>query len=266
MNNESIKTQDKNEEFYNKCRNAFRILFQTAKDKNEINFAMALNPEGRGCQAAGWNTAEEANIAFDQYLEFINGGKASPIKVRVALGFYSLISEASGFYEIPKNMLRICEGQSYVLWPFQDIVQKDRDSQKTIAPNANKIMKNLADHAYRIGLIELSEVFKDAFDSDLRNGYAHADYIIWNDGVRLRKRNGGTPRTVGWAEFHELLEKGINFYVILRETIVEAVHSYNPPKIFRGRAGTNEPELNWKIFYDIRTKRFSISCSVGDLK
>lgn len=266
MNNETIKNPGKNQEFYDKCRNVFKKLFETTKEKNEINFAMALNPEFRGCQDAGWNTAEEANIAFDQYLEFINSGEMTPIKARVTLGFYSLISEASGFYEIPKNMLRVYEGKDYVLWPFQDIVQKDKDTGKPIAPNANKIMKNLAEHAYRLGFTDLSEVFRDAFDSDLRNGYAHADYILWNDGIRLRKRNGGTPRIVSWDEFNGLLEKGINFYSILRETIVEAVHSYNPPKIFRGRARINEPELNWKIFFDPETKGFSISCSAGDLK
>lgn len=267
MANENIiEKQDKNQEFYDKCRNAFKKLFETTKEKNEINFVMALNPEFRGCQDAGWNTAEEANIAFDQYLEFINSGEMTPIKARVALGFYSLISEASGFYEIPKNMLRVCEGKDYVLWPFQDIVQKDKDTGKPIAPNANKIMKNLAEHAYGLGFTDLSEVFRDAFDSDLRNGYAHVDYILWNDGIRLRKRNGGTPRIVTWNEFNELLEKGINFYTILRETIIEAVHSYNPPKVFKGRARSNEPELNWKIAFDPVTKSFSISCSVGDLK
>jgi hypothetical protein len=181
MDNENIEIPDKNQEFYDKCRNVFKKLFQTAREKNEINFAMALNPEARGCQDAGWNTAQEANIAFDQYLEFINTKELSPIKARVALGFYSLISEASGFYEIPKNMLRVSEGEDCVLWPFQDIVKKDKDTGKPIAPNANKIMKNLAEHAYRLGFTELSEIFRDAFDSDLRNGYAHADYIIWNE-------------------------------------------------------------------------------------
>ena len=43
-------------------------------------------------------------------------------------------------------------------------------------------------HAYDLQLFELSEVFKEAFDADLRNAVAHADYIIAPDALRIRKK------------------------------------------------------------------------------
>ena len=67
---------------------------------------------------------------------------------------------------------------------------------KSIAPNANKVLGDLGGHSQELGFVEMAEVFRDVFDGDIRNGYAHADYVIWEDGSRSPKRNGGQPRKV----------------------------------------------------------------------
>ncbi len=53
--------------------------------------------------------------ASDEYIAFLNEGELTPLKARIALAFHCHMSEASGFYEIPKNMLRVAEGGSYNL-------------------------------------------------------------------------------------------------------------------------------------------------------
>jgi hypothetical protein len=63
-------------------------------------------------------------------------------------------------------------------------------------------MKDLIGHASDLRLSELAEVLRDAFDPDVRNAVAHADYIIWSDGLRLRRPNGGRPRVIPWDEFY----------------------------------------------------------------
>jgi len=247
-----------NDAFYEKTERAFLNLFEIAKRKNELHFALSLNSEFRGMQDPGWSTADDAQVAFHEYLEFLKEGKLTPLKVRVALAFYCHLAEASGFYEIPKNMMRIVEGERYNMVPFRKLVEKHRHTGNRIAPNANKILRNLAGHAETIGFQELAEVFRDAFDPDLRNGYAHADYIVWSDGVRLRKRNGGFPRVVSYAEFQARFDRGINFFHILRQTVDESISSYNPPKVIRGQLA-DEPEGNWTIHFDPEQKSFSIS-------
>ena len=130
-----------NEIFFEKMERAFRGLFEAAKKKNELHFALSLNPEFRGEQDAGWSTAQDALFAFNFYLETINNLKYNDHKARIGLAFYCHLSEASGFYEIPKNMLRISEGKLYNLWPFKDIVSKHKVTGDIIAPNANKVLK-----------------------------------------------------------------------------------------------------------------------------
>jgi hypothetical protein len=180
------------------------------------------------------------------------------MKCRVALGFYCHIAEASGFYEVPKNMLRLAGGQSHVLWPFMDLVQAHKQTGDRVAPNANKVLKDLAGHAKELGFDELAEVFRDAFDPDVRNGYAHADYIVWNDGLRLPKRNGGYARKISWEEFNAIFERGINFFHILRQVVDECVRSYDPPKTIRAQL-QDEPEMDWTIYFDTKSGAFGIT-------
>ena len=115
-----------NEKFFEKSERAFRDLFDRARAKNELHFALSLNPEFRGEQDTGWSTADDAHIAFNEYLAFLRDGEFTALRARVALAFYCHLAEASGYYEIPKNMLRIVDGRSYNLWPFKDLVEKHR--------------------------------------------------------------------------------------------------------------------------------------------
>ena len=262
-NNLQSALLNENNAFFEKTERAFRDLFDRARGKNELQFAFSLNPEFRGEQDAGWSTADDAHLAFDEYLAFLSQGEFTSLKARVALAFYCHLAEASGYYEIPKNMLRVVEGQSYNMWPFQKLVETHRKTGAIIAPSANKVLRDLAGHATTVGLNELAEVFRDAFDPDIRNAYAHADYIIWKDSLRLRKRNGGVPRKISWPDFQAYFDRGINVFHVLRQLVDEYVSSYHPAKQFRARMAENEPELLWTIHFDPEKGTFGISGGLG---
>ena len=172
---------EENQKYYERLEICLRGLFDRAREANELHFACSLSPEFRGAQDVGWNTAHEAVVAFDEYTKFINEIPFSALKARIALSFYTHLSEASGFYEILKNMLRVAGGEAYSIWPFMRLVEKHKTTGARAAPNANKIIRDLVGHAETIGLSELASCIREAYDPDLRNGYAHADYIIWAD-------------------------------------------------------------------------------------
>src|SRR5882724_10965490 len=118
--------RSENERFYEKADSSLRSLFGAARVRNELHFALSLNPEIRGARDAGWFSAQEVHTAFSDYQGFLQEGESSRLKTRVALGFYCHLAEASGFYEIPKNMLRVAEGQLYNTEPFHDLVEVNR--------------------------------------------------------------------------------------------------------------------------------------------
>jgi hypothetical protein len=200
------------QEYADRCDAAFQELFDAAHAKEEVQFAAALSPEFRGMQDPGWSTAAESMEAIDEYIKLIKDLPPNRMRTRVALSLYSHLSEASGLYEVPKNMLRIASGEDYNLWPFQHLVERaialfsfsvksaklttlgcppfrrrkrHRASGAVIAPNANKVMNDLLGHAAELKLDKFQSAILETFDPDLRNGYAHADYIVWDDGIRV---------------------------------------------------------------------------------
>jgi len=251
--------QDPNQAFFEKAERALRDLFDRAKAAHELHFAMALMPEFRGEQDAGWSTADESVRAYDEFAELVRSLPKTPARVRVVLAFYMHVAEGAGFYEIPKKLLLTIEGRGNNMWPFQNLVERHRASGEIIAPNANQIMKDLIGHASELGLTELAEVFRDAFDPGVRNAVAHADYIIWPDGLRLRRRNGGWPREIPWKDFTSLADRGLNLFAFIRHLSDEYVHSYETPKTIRSRMNKNEPLTDYTIYYQPVTGAFGFT-------
>jgi hypothetical protein len=248
---------DPNQSFYDKAIKALEELFEKAKAAHELHFVMGLMPEFHGAQDAGWNTAEEATIAYDQYTALLKAmNKEDPMRIRIALDFYLHVSEGSGFYEIPKKMLLTIEGKGNNLFPWHHLVKRHEKTGRAIDPNANRIMKDLMGHAFELGLGDLSDVFHHAFDSDLRNAVAHADYIIAPDGLRLRKKNGGWPKELPWNEFDAILSKGLNLFSFIRQIVDGHVKSYDPPKTIRSRLTNNEPFTDYMLYYVPETEAF----------
>jgi hypothetical protein len=248
-----------NQAFYEKAMRALRDLYDKARAKHELHFAMALMPEFRGAQDGGWNTAEEAVYAYDQFVAHIKSlGKDEPIRIRIALALYLQVAEGSGFYEIPKKLMLTVEGKGNNMVPFQNLVKRHQKTGRAIDPNANAIMRDLMGHAFELQLFELSEVFNEAFDSDLRNAIAHADYIIAPNALRIRKKNGGYAREISWAEFDAMFCRGVNLFSFIKQLTDEYVESYDPPKVIKSRLNEREPIVDYTIYYDPKTRAFGL--------
>jgi hypothetical protein len=259
---ETTQEQGSEDSFHYRAEAALAALFSAARERDELHFLLSLTPEMRGTQGPGWNTAREAVTAYREYTAFLSEWSTTGFKTRVALAFYCHLAEAAGLYEVPKNMLRICGGQHHLLWPFRDLVRTHTLTGQRIAPNANKVFQDLAGHAAELGFDALAEVFRDAFDPDLRNGYAHADYVIWGDGIRLPRRNGGYAKVVSWPEFDRLFHRGVRFFGIILRMIDLTMAEYIPPRRFRG-ALANSPDSLWEASYDPATGVFTIRDNVS---
>lgn len=248
-----------NETFFKKTELEFRSLFALAKQKNELHFAFSLTPEFRPYSI---NSVYDFPEVVSEYLDFIVQNKEHPLQPRVALALYSHISEASGFWEIPKNLLSIIDGNKYNLMPFKDLVKKYGNPEGSISPNSNKIMRSLMRYSAELGFNGLGNIFKEAFNAELRNGYAHADYVLFDKGICVGSRYG-KEKIISWDEFTFLINRAINFYEIFMDILRENLNYYSEPKIIKGHLEDNKPEGTWKIHYDIKAG-FSITGGIGD--
>ncbi|TIX85905.1 MAG: hypothetical protein E5V21_02505 [Mesorhizobium sp.] len=239
----------------------FSRLYAFARQMNEMDFVASLGGEFRGMQDAGWSTtitAAEVRGELGEYLSL-----ARPLthkEYRVLLLLYSQLAEAGGVYESIKNVMGVITAVPYNLWPFQKLVRVRKQPSAVIGPNANKTFRDLADSAKAIGMTRLATLLAGAFRDDIRNGVAHADYIIWSDGLRLRRRNGGSVYVVPHEEVLAAVVRGIAFFDILQDHNSTAMSFYNPPKAIVGKFSGNPP-MPWTVHADPVKGTFSISGS-----
>ncbi len=139
-----------------------------------------------GAQDAGWATTITANQVFEEFVAISNSKQpVSRMRLRHILMLYCQLAEAGGIYESLKNMMGVVTLKPYLLWPFKDLVRVRQAPKRVIGPNANATFRDLAVTAKDMGLVRLSSLLELAFRDDIRNGISHADYVIWNDGLRL---------------------------------------------------------------------------------
>lgn len=247
--------------FCNKTAQQLGLLFKFARQMNELDFAGSLSGENRGMQDAGWSTIFTAEQVFEELNERVAEGPVKSLAdMRIILLLYSQLSEAGGVYESLKNMMGIVEAAPYNLWPFRDLVRVKQYPKRVIGPNANATFRDLATHARRIGMTGLSSAFENVFSDDVRNAMYHSDYILWDDGLRLRRRNGGNVTCIEYPEVFDLVGVGLAFFQTLLALSRSAAQSFDPPREIIGRFSANPP-MPYTVGYEAETGTFSISSS-----
>jgi hypothetical protein len=239
----------------------FSYLWAFARQINELDFAASLSGEFRGMQDGGWATTITAHEVFDEISTYTTHARPlSKAEFRVLLFLYCQLAEAGGVYETLKNMMGIVTLKPYLLWPFQDLVRVKQQPSRVIGPNANTTFRDLARTAHAIGMPGLASLLEEAFRDDIRNGLYHADYVIWEDGLRLRRRNGGHAVRLHFDDLNVALTKGIGFFDLHGTYIAQAVRSFHPARTIVGRFSGSFP-APWTIHADPQRHLLSISGS-----
>lgn len=229
-------------EYIHDLNDQLSYLIAFAQATNELDMAGALFQESRGMQDAGWTTTITAYEIFDEMRAL--GSKEEPLttaEYRQFLCLYAQLAEAGGVYEVLSNLMGVIQLKPYNLWPFQDLVSVRENPKRIIGPNANAMFRKLAQTAESIGMTKLASLLEITFRDDIRNGVFHADYIIWNDGLRLRRRNGGNPYSVPHEEVTKAISIGVMFFDIFNQLQQEARQSFRPAKEIIGRFSLNPP-------------------------
>ena len=239
---------------------ALRRLFLESKASDELNFAASLSPEFRPYKQ---NSAVEAQHAFSEYSEFLARSEGESIRPRIALAFYAHLAEASGFWEVVKNLLGVLGGAKFNFMPFSEFTRKYGAAAGSPIPNANKLMRSLVSCAALAGQTDLQSVFARAFDADLRNAYAHADYVLNAQGVIVLSRYG-QERLIQWNELNELLERAVTLYLTLNDIRSEHCRYYSPAREVIGSLSPASREEAWRV--EFSASGMVISCGARMLQ
>lgn len=247
-------------DYINSLNRQLSYLIAFTRSINELDMAGALFQESRGAQDHGWTTTITAYEVFGEMREL--GAKKEPLskaEYRQFLCLYVHLAEAGGIYEVLLNLMGVIQLKPYNLWPFQDLVKVKQVSRRIIGPNANAIFRKLAETATAIGMNKLASLLEITFRDDIRNGISHADYIIWEDGLRLRRRNGGGATLITNNDVFKAFKIGMMFFELFDGLQREARQSFKPARDIIGRFSENQPMLHTVELHE--NGSFSISTS-----
>lgn len=230
-------------ESYSRALNAqLTYLFSFARKINEIDTFAALFLESRGAQDPGWNTTATAFEVFSEMQELaFKGVPLSKSEVRQLLCLYAQLAEAGGVYEGLLNTMQVAQLKPYSQWPFHDLVRVRQRNRAVIGPNANAMFRRLAEVATSIGMSGLAGLLEITFRDDIRNGIAHADYILANEGLRLRRRNGGQAQLVAYADIVNAVQISLFFFDFLHACRQRVAESFRPARTIVGRFSSSPP-------------------------
>ncbi|MCX7124157.1 MAG: hypothetical protein NTU49_00095 [Gammaproteobacteria bacterium] len=118
-------------------------------------------------------------------------------------------------------------------------------------------MKSIVGCAQNFEFRSLSSIFQEAFDPDIRNAFAHADYVLLEKKMVIHNKCG-KEKVIPLSELNILLNKGILFYKCLLDTVDEYVLSYSKMTVVEGKL-KDEPTAKWQIHYDENNQSLSVS-------
>lgn len=215
-----------------------RDLFARAKAADEFEYACTLL-RVRGLESPGWDPFVETQGLVNDLRGLISAPLQGPTQVRLGLLLYSHLTELDTLYAMVANLARVIGGDRYLMEPFQDLYRESKRRNRRIPPSAQLVVAQLGDELREAGEQEIAEILDWHFDSDVRNAFSHADYVLYEDSIRSREAwflvNGVRQRELPVQQFLELLNQALAVFGIFLATLQDALAAYTEDKVVEGR-------------------------------
>ncbi|MGH2964733.1 MAG: hypothetical protein ACRDMH_05035 [Solirubrobacterales bacterium] len=160
---------------------AIRALFIAAQERDEFEFACCLL-RVRGMEAPGWDPYAETHDLIGELLGLMNAPLRGKTKTRLALLLYSHLTELDAVYELLANLIRVVKGDRYSMDPFAN--PPNARNNQSHPPSAAMVHGWLCDDLREEGWTEVADALESFFDKEIRNAFAHADYVITPQSFR----------------------------------------------------------------------------------
>ena len=231
------------EQFAEHALHTLDSFFSRAKLKDEFEYACALL-RIRGMEGPGRDPLKETHLLIADMLGLMGGPLREDTKIRLALLTYCHLVEVDAIYGILKNMLRVLENERCSVEPFWEQYRSKVKGRKSrlegvIPPSAKTVIKDIQQHASKLGEHGIADLFEQIFDDDVRNSFFHSDYILYQNEFRSREgsfRKGNiVSSSMKIPDLIDLVNKALGFYQAFMECHRKHIRSYTEPKVVTGR-------------------------------
>lgn len=216
--------------------NSLDLLFCKAQKKSDFEFILTLL-NIQGARDVGWNPFETTQDIFETFNKLKTKIKYNDEQLHLFLVLHGLILEASNFYDLLYNLLKVISGDRYSAFCFPDI--KLGQGSKTRPMSVSEKIIKIQTLAKKLGLDENIKLLKDIFDKDLRNAIFHSDYCLYGEELRIQK----PAKVYQVSDVMKLINKTIAYYETLEKLVEYHRASYTESRVIDAHPKfSNDPD------------------------
>lgn len=238
------------EDYIARVQAAIRHLFESARVADEAAFVFSILGIDSAMEDIGWQPIAETIAFHNDFLNLFSATEDNETRVRIGLVLYGHLVEASYPYHIIYNLLQTIAGETPKIFNFLKLYRKAIPPSVQAKINAIKALANNVGHS------EIATIICDLYKNDIRNAFAHSDYVLFDGELRL-KHKGLPVRKMSYANLMVLLDSEIVFFRCLLNELESRRTSYPAGYTISGRKS--------KSGYDLATITLSVDEQSGIL-
>ena len=192
-------------EFKNMSEVSINNLFIKAKSTDEFAYIFALLGINSGMEDIGWQPIHETQLLMRDIVSIINIPLNQYTQIRLMLLLYCQITESNYLYHVLYNMF-LCIESKEPPKVFNFLDQFKNGSP----PSVKSKVKQICAKSKKLGHIEISKILNLIFDSSLRNAISHADFILFEDELRLK--HGSEVKKIKLSKVNNLIQNALIFF------------------------------------------------------
>ena len=231
-----IMKMDDLQKFSKHATDTLEALFQAAKSKDEFAYIFALLGINSGAEDMGWQPINETRRLTQELCSLVNTPLNDHTKMRLLLLLYCQVSEASYPYHVLYNMLLTIEAESP-----PKVFNFLEQYRKGVPPSVKSKVQQICEKAITLGHPDIKTILDTVFNLPIRNAVSHADFILFNDALRL-KHTGREIMEIPLDEVLLIINKAVNFFEIMFITLHKHKTAYKDGHVIKNRknnAGMN---------------------------
>jgi len=212
-------------------------LFSLAQERDELQFLFSLF-RVRGVQDAGWDPYETTLRAIPALLDLHRSASNAEAADHLALWIYGHIVEASEPYELLANLIDVAAGGHF------NVASHFPPRRGRVPLSPGQKIQILRKKAVSAALPCVITPLQEVWNRDLRNAIFHADYALYQGGVRTLIPAQKYSRD----DVMVIVNRAIAYHGALAALFSLSIESYDEPKVIpNSRHFSGDPELQWVV-------------------
>lgn len=206
------------------CGAALERLADAARKRDEFAYLHAILGINSGIEDPGWQPIEESRTFVYELVALINTPLHIHTKARLALVAYCHITEADFLYHDVFNLLLAADGQPVRVFNFTHKVRNGKP------PSVNAKLTDIKATADRMEHSDITTMFDEIWQPDVRNAVFHSDYILFENELRIKHRMSQIAK-IPLEQVFDFLQKALHLFDAVLDVRAKGLRSF--PKGYR---------------------------------